>query len=390
LQKKFKEDNMENQSAETLKQAITFKKEKIVKGITCPSCGGELDLREGMKSFNCKYCGTLLVVKGDEGTLKYFVPKKLKREDAISRAMNWLGEGMSKAKGLRQNSRIDEAFLIYIPFWRVKADVVGWVFGQKEESSGNSTTYVDKEIKIQNTFDTTLPACDISELGVKKVNLTGDEILPIDFEKVQTDGMVFNVIASEKEIEDTVLVNFINEARNEVKLDRINFENYNLVRKHISIVYFPLWVVRYVFNNRTYQVLIDAANGEVSYGKAPGSNLFRAIMGIIGTAAGMFLATFFEIFLLSKNPGKFHFAVYAFCLIAGIALMRSAYKKFRYGGEIVEGTGVAEEKAAKLVDTKGFFGAQLGGLSNGNNVMRAVGTLAAGSILSSFLNSDDN
>ena len=68
---------MENQSAETLKQAITFKKEKIVRGITCPSCGGELDLREGLKTFNCKYCGTLLSVKGDEGTLKYYISPKL-------------------------------------------------------------------------------------------------------------------------------------------------------------------------------------------------------------------------------------------------------------------------------------------------------------------------
>ena len=82
-------------------QAIKYKKEKIIKGITCPSCNGELDVTEGLTSFNCKYCKTLLVVKGESGTLKYYVPKKLKREDAIAKALGWLGTGLSKAKGLR-------------------------------------------------------------------------------------------------------------------------------------------------------------------------------------------------------------------------------------------------------------------------------------------------
>lgn len=378
---------MENQSTETLKQAITFKKDKIVRGITCPSCGGELDLREGLKTFNCKYCGTLLAVKGDEGTLKYYISPKLRREDAISNTMHWLGDGMSKAKGLKNNSRIDEAFLVYVPFWRVRADVVGWVFGQEKETRGNSTTYVDKEIKVMNTFDTTLPACDISELGVRRVNLTGEEMLPIDFDKMKSDGMVFNVIASEKEIEESVLGDFINQAREDVNLDNISFENYNLVREQISIVYFPLWVIRYVFNNRIYQVLIDAASGEVSYGKAPGNTLFRAIMGIIGTAAGMFLATFFEIFFMSREPGKFHFAFYIACLIAGIALMRSSYKKFRYGGEIIEGSGIVDETPTKLVNPKGLVKNTFGG---GNNALASFGAIAAGTILSSFLNGDDN
>jgi len=140
----------ENKTPDTTTQAIKMKKEKVVKGITCPSCGGELDLKEGMRAFNCKFCGTLLMTKGESGTRKYYVPKSVKRENAIANAFHWLGSGLSKAKGLKANSKIDEAFLVYIPFWRVKADVVGWVFGQEKHTSGNSTTYEDKEVKIQS------------------------------------------------------------------------------------------------------------------------------------------------------------------------------------------------------------------------------------------------
>lgn len=365
----------------TTTQAIKLKKEKVVKGITCPSCNGELDLKEGMNVFNCKFCGTLLIARGESGALKYFVPKTIKRENAISNAFNWLGHGVSKAKGLRIRSKVDEAFLTYIPYWRVKADVVGWVFGQEKHTSNNTTTYEDKEIKIQNSFDRTYPACEVSELGVKWVNLEGDEILPVEFENLQQDGMVFNIVSSEKEIYDKALSQFTGEARKAASLDRVTFEHYDLVRQNISIVYYPLWVVRYIFQNRTYQVVVDGQDGSICYGKAPGNNLFRALAGVIGTGAGMFLATFFEIFFALKNPGKFIFAVYIIMLILGITLIRWAYKKFRYGGEIEEGTGLVEEKQESIIKKSGIS------FVTGSGA-KSVGTFAAGAILGSILDSD--
>ena len=62
--------------------------EKILKGLTCPSCSGELEIREGIHTFNCKYCGTLLITKGSDGALKFYVPNKLQRNQAIQNAFN--------------------------------------------------------------------------------------------------------------------------------------------------------------------------------------------------------------------------------------------------------------------------------------------------------------
>ncbi|MEO8211409.1 MAG: hypothetical protein ABI840_12695, partial [bacterium] len=321
-------------------QAIKLKKEKIIKGITCPSCNGELDIKEGLHSFNCKYCGTLLVVKGETGTLKFYVPRKLKKEDAIARAFNWLNTGMSKAKGLRAKAKVEDAFLVFIPYWRVKADVVGWVFGQEKRTStvnGRTTTsYVDVEKKIQHSFDRTYSACDVAELGVKKINLTGDTILPVDFESLQREGMMFNIIASEKEAFDFAKNNFASESRSSVNLYNVSFEHYDLVRENIGIVYYPLWVIRYSFENRTYQVVVDGEDGSICYGKAPGNNLYRAIMGILGTGAGMFLTTFFGLFLLFEVDEKFPFIAFFFSFVMGFLLIRWGYKKFRYGGELEE------------------------------------------------------
>jgi len=268
------------------KQAIKLKKEKVIRGITCPACSGELDLREGIRSFNCKYCGTLLTTKGISGPIKFYVPKKVTREKAIEFTKNWLGKGLAKERGLKEKAVISDVFLTFIPYWRVKADVVGWVFGQEKRTrrvnNRTETYYVDVEKKIQKSFDQTFAACDISELGVHKVNLEGDELLPVDFENLESQGMMFNIISSEIEVASKAKDEFAKVAEYSAFVDRISFKHYDLVREDIHIVYYPLWVVRYSFAERTYQVVIDGEDGSVCYGKAPGNNLYRAVTGIIG------------------------------------------------------------------------------------------------------------
>lgn len=339
-------------------QAIRLKKEKVIKGITCPSCSGELDIAEGIRSLNCKYCGSLLVAKGSGSSMRFYVPKKLNRNDAINKAMNWLGSGLAKAKGLKQNSKVTEAFLAYIPYWRVTADIVGWVFGQEKRtrtSNGRTETYyVDVEKKVMKTYDRTYSACDVSELGVKQVNLTGDEIIPVELETLQREGMLFNIVSSEKEAFEFALNQFAGDARASAGVDRVTFEHTDLIRKQISIVYYPLWVIRYTFANRTYQVVVDGEDGTICYGKAPGNNLYRAVIGILGTAAGMFLTTLFGAFAFAgKSDGsvKFAFAVYIISFIIGIILIRKGYKRFRYGGEIEEGTGIVVNQPTKKETT---------------------------------------
>jgi hypothetical protein len=320
--------------------------EKVLKGVTCPACGGEQDLREGIKTFNCKYCGTLLITRGVDGVIKYNVPRKIQRNIAIQNMFNWLGKGFAKARGLKASSKLDDAFLVYIPYWRVRADVIGWVFGKERRTqtvNGRTTTYyVDVEKKIQKTFDRTFAACDVAELGVRKVNLAGDEMKLANFEELQSEGMLFNIISSEKEITDYAEDQFADEAVNSVQVDQVTFQHSDLVRPNVTIVYYPLWVVRYIFQGRTYQVVVDGEDGTICYGKAPGNNLYRAVMGIFGTAIGCYLMTFFGIFSIAggKDSTEAALVVYVIAFIIGIVAIMWGYRKFRYGGEVEEGTGI--------------------------------------------------
>jgi hypothetical protein len=157
----------------------------------------------------------------------------------------------------------------------------------------------------------------------------------------------------------------------------------------VNVVYYPLWIIRYVFANRTYQVVVDGEDGAICYGKAPVSTLFRAIAGIFATAAGMFFATLFEIFKYSTSKGAF--AAYVFSLVIGIGLMTWGYKKFRYGGEIEEGTGLVEDEKSQfsLIKDSGTVSSLLSGGTAGM-AKSAIASVAVGSILGSLLNSSDD
>lgn len=349
--------------------------EKVLKGVTCPACGGEQDLREGVKTFNCKYCGTLLITKGVDGVVKYYVPNNLQRNIAIQNAFNWLGKGLAKARALKRLSKIDDAFLVYIPYWRVRADVIGWVFGQEQRTrtvnNRTETYYVDVEKKILQTYDRTYAACDVAELGVRTVNLAGDKMLPANFEQLQTEGMLFNIVSSESEITDIAQKEFVDAAVSSAKVDRITFQHHDLVRPGVNIVYYPLWVVRYIFQGRTYQVVVDGEDGTICYGKAPGNNLYRAVVGIFGAALGTYLLTFFGVFGIvgDGDSAKGAIVVYIFCIAIGIFLIRWAYKKFRYGGEVEEGTGiVAPQKKQAKTATKSALSAVTGTFDAGDVV----------------------
>ena len=293
----------------------------------------------------------MLTTKGESGALKFYVPKVLSRDEAIKRTYGWLSKGLSKARGLKTSSKIEDVFLVYIPYWRVRADVVGWIFGQEKRTrtvnNRVQTYYVDVEKKIQKTYDNTFAACDISELGVQKVNLAGDKMLPVDFETLQQDGMIFNIVSSESKVSDAAKQQFANDARSSARVDRINFEYYDLVRENISVVYYPLWVTRYNFKERTYQVVVDGEDGSICYGKAPGNNLYRAVMGILGISAGMYLATLFGAFSAIGAFEEGAFVIYIIAFIFGIVLMIAGYKKFRYGGEVEQGTGIIKKKKKK-------------------------------------------
>ncbi|MDL5502228.1 MAG: hypothetical protein QSU88_03330, partial [Candidatus Methanoperedens sp.] len=49
----------------------------------------------------------------------------------------------------------------------------------------------------------------------------------------------------------------LSQARRSVDLDEVTFQKLHSTGKKLSIIYYPLWIVRYKFKDRNYQLVID-------------------------------------------------------------------------------------------------------------------------------------
>jgi hypothetical protein len=216
-----------------------------------------------------------------------------------------------------------------MPFWRVRATVVGCVLGDVKRGSGNKTTYEPVERRILKKFEYTCPACDIGEFGVKWVELTGDEILPFNLEAVQKEGMTFEVLTTPTEVVTDCDRRFMKWAENSAGVSRVTFSRLHMIGRTHDIIYYPLWILRYEYRKRIYQITADAESGDLLYGRAPGNNLYR----VISLIACMAIPNFILTSILRSSSSSDGEGVIALAIFS-IGLMLFGFWKFRYGGEI--------------------------------------------------------
>lgn len=324
---------------------------KVLAGLGCASCGGAVEVQEGWTNVRCRYCDTALAVVGERGVTRVMVMAKLDRSWASREVRKWFMKGIKKEPALKHEARFDEAFLAWFPFVRTRFDLVGWVLGVKrtKKKRGDKWVTVDTPVEreIEQTVDRTAPAADMAEFGVHRVDLAGDEILPLDEAALRAKGMVFRPRRAPAEAAEELTELAMSAARQGHDLHRVTFSWFASLRREITLVYYPLWVFRYRFRDRTYQVLVDAEDGTLAYGKAPGNHLYRAFALVAASAGAAFVGTTTLQhlgFLLRSDNGFAALGVLGLVL-AGLVIW--GYAQFRHGGVVEEGTGLAEDRQAE-------------------------------------------
>ena len=299
--------------------------ETILRGVSCPGCAGSLEVVEGTTVLDCQFCGSGLMVLGDRGLPRYYVPIRITKEQIQEKIQAWFRK-IDKAPDLRKEGRITEMFPVFVPFWRVNAKVIGWVLGDVKSGSGKNRTYKPVERHVKQDYEFTAPACDIGELGVKWVDLKGDELRPFDLETVQSEGMTFGIMTTPTDALALCDQKFLEWGERSAGVDRVTFKRLHKIGSTCNLVYYPLWVTRYEYKNRIYQITADAESGELLYGRAPGNNLYRVgwLMGSIFTGDFIFTTG-----LRSTATDD----VVGF-LVVCIVIMAIGYRKYRHGGEI--------------------------------------------------------
>lgn len=324
------------------------KKKRVLTGLKCGSCGGSVDVQEGLTNVTCRYCQTPQAVVGSRGVVRLMVLNKLERKDASDVVRRWFRRGIRKDPALKRDARYQEAFLAWFPFVRARLDAVGWVLGirEKKRKRGNRWETVKEPVErqVERAVDLTMPAAEMAEFGVHRVDLSGDEVQPLDESLLKGRGMVFRPSRSLEETAVELNERAIADIQHTNRLDRVTFSWLATVRRRVALVYYPLWVVRYGYRGRTYQVLVDAEDGSLAYAKAPGNHLYRAF-SLVGACAGAcFVGT-----TILQHAGQFLRSENGLMGLGMIGLVLAGlvywgYSQFRHGGVVEEGTGLAQDR----------------------------------------------
>ncbi|HTP11024.1 MAG TPA: hypothetical protein VMP08_22370 [Anaerolineae bacterium] len=322
------------------------------KGLTCPACSSTVPVPEGARLVTCPSCRQRLFVQGDRGVRRWQLRRVVTRDQAQQTVLGFFN-GMNKAGDLKRKAEVKELFLVYLPFWRVMAYIAGWRLGRVRRDK-DSTKPVEVEVLEEMQWNDA--AVDVSEFGVNHVPIAGQHFEPFDQDRLSAEGMVFEAAESPTDAIAEADTYFQQVARSKKSLSSTYLEKFHMLRQRLSLVYYPLWVARYQYRNRSYQVVIDGVNNKVLYGKAPGNILYRAGALVLGMAVGNLLLVQGTVFALrvmsySHSNNDKGWAILLVPPALGILAMIRGYRSFRYGEEVEQ---IDREARKVLKKDQGF------------------------------------
>ncbi len=303
-----------------------------LQGLNCPRCGGMITIPEGQAVVICPFCELRSVVSGERGVRRYQVTQRIGREEALKALQAFLRGNMAIAGSAAREAKVSEVLLVHLPFWSLWGRALGWVFGEKRVGSGDNVRYEPREVRISEDMNWNGAACDVGEFGVTALSLQGRSLQAFQPDVLHASGMVFEPVGSSEEAHRTARQSFEKMVQEKAALERISQSIVRIGRPRLGLVYYPLWVLRYLYRGRAFQVVVDGFSGEVLYGKAPGNILYRAAALVGGMGVGAFTAIDIPYLLLQfssdSEDSPFGFALAAFAI--GLGIMYWGWRTFRH------------------------------------------------------------
>jgi len=219
--------------------------------ISCPKCGAKVEFEADTKFVRCSYCSSLIFIDRSGAGFYYIIPFQVNEGNAVGIFRRWAA-GPTKAKDLDKRAQLAGSKRSYFP-----------VYFFKREVDGKET------VKVEPAGSTTLP-------GLHDLKVPAGDLRIFD-SKYDVEG----VPMVQPDIEMTAYL---------PKLPGRPKEQ--------SLVYFPIWTIDYIFEQKKYQIIIDGSSGEVFAADFPqrGSAPYLAV-AILG-----FIAFFGETLLTFVAP----------------------------------------------------------------------------------------
>ncbi len=190
----------------------------------------------GVKFVKCPYCASQVYIDRTGAGFYYALPYMMDENQAVGVFRRWAA-GSTKAKGLDKLAQVAGVKREYFPIYMFKRDVNG-VEQVIYEPAGSTTLPGMHSLKV--------PAGDIKVLDAS-FDTKGAEMVKPDIE----------------------MMAYMNRLPGKPKEQ--------------ALVYFPIWKLDYVFNQKKYQAVIDGSSGEVFSSEFPTrSSAAYVVVAVIG------------------------------------------------------------------------------------------------------------
>jgi len=241
----------------------------IVETISCSHCGAPISFKPGEIIATCNYCGyTVVIQTGKAFTFEHSMLLNEYDQTQIEELIrNWMRTGFLKPPNLAKKSKITEKILTYVPFWVITVEVETTYKGIFERIAPP----VVKEGQITKEYDWLVLARKATDFPTREYDVPLEGKVPYDFRRIEDFAKTLNseidkdeaVERAKQEIEEHHRylaqqdVDKIIEMKNEIKINQTVY------------LHAPIWFIKYDYEGKTYQLLMDGATGTVIKGDIP-------------------------------------------------------------------------------------------------------------------------
>jgi hypothetical protein len=301
--------------------------------VGCPSCGGTLPYAEGLRLLACDYCGSKACVVVPGALRRSFVEPLLDREQ-LDRVLTRTLSTPAFAPGLAGGAREADARLLFLPFYEVSA-----LRSVRNEARITKLGEPQTDTRMLLTgVRLFTPAIRDERFGLAAVEapgLRGAEstatIRAFDVARLQRFGC-----AIDPDIPLGPLLGQLRTGGDEGRADTLE--------ETAQLLWYPVWQVLLTSAGNGYRLVVDAVEGRVLAGRAPGNNHLRSLLPVVSLAIVCWLlGRLLRLTVLGAGvPGdSADYSLTPFMVIAllaaGVAAWvtaREAWNSFRYDYEV--------------------------------------------------------
>ncbi len=285
-----------------------------VQQVSCRDCGAEVQFHGTLTSTECPYCGTPIQLDGvhdaeERIAVDGVLPFMVERDKAQVNLRTWVSSRWFAPNEFKARGVQGRFSGVYMPYWTYDALTMNDYRGERGEHYYVTVKRGDQQVQEQRTrwhsasgsfrrfFDDVLV---VAGRGLPAKVVRGLEPWPLEqclpFNQQVLAGYLARTYdvslgrgfkQAESQIESALKADVRNRiGGDEQRVHSISTEYGALTYKHLLL---PVWMMAYKYGEKPYQVLVNAATGEVQ-GQRPYSwikiTLFvLAIAGVIGGIA---------------------------------------------------------------------------------------------------------